>query len=71
MTQLKNYNFEVTSHGFFFRYFEPGTMIKDGEKQFVQALVPDPLLIEGRKLDLSMYIVVTSLDPLVIYEAQG
>ena len=46
-------------------------MIKDGEKQFVQALVPDPLLIEGRKLDLSMYIVVTSLDPLVIYEAQG
>ena len=34
---------------------------------FIQEFIKKPLLIDGRKFDIGVYVVVTSIDPLRIY----
>ena len=43
----------------------------DGGRTFVQEFVRDPFLVDGRKFDIGVYIVVTSIDPLRIYKIDG
>ena len=51
------------------RYYTPGQEVH--WNQFIQALVPDPLVLKGRKVDITIFVAFTSLDPLVIYTTQG
>jgi tubulin monoglycylase TTLL15 len=43
----------------------------DQKDVFVQQFVDNPLLIDGRKFDLGVYTVVTSLSPLRVYIYEG
>lgn len=43
----------------------------DQKDVFVQRFVNNPLLIDGRKFDLGIYTVVTSLSPLRVYIYEG
>ena len=38
---------------------------------FIQALIPNPILHKGRKADIGVYVVFTSVDPLQVYALQG
>lgn len=46
--------------------FKPDQVPLD-DNLVVSKYVTNPLLIEGYKFDLRMYVAVTSFDPLVIY----
>jgi len=37
------------------------------ESQFVQEFIQQPLLIDNRKFDIGIYVVITSVDPLRVY----
>lgn len=37
------------------------------ERVLVAKYIADPLLVDGHKCDLRLYVAVTSFDPLVIY----
>ena len=37
------------------------------EKKFIQQLVADPLLIDGHKFEIGVYVVITSIDPMRLY----
>ncbi|CAK9305102.1 unnamed protein product [Gordionus sp. m RMFG-2023] len=41
------------------------------EVAFVQTYIRDPLLIDGRKFDIGMYVLITSLSPLRVYVYWG
>lgn len=41
--------------------------VQSGEEWLVQRYIPSPLLIEGTKFTVRLYMLVTSLDPLRIY----
>ena len=40
-------------------------------KSFVQVFVPNPITFSGVKLDVALYVVVTSKDPFRIYVLDG
>ena len=40
-------------------------------KSFVQMLIPNPLKISGYKLDIGIYVLVASSEPLRIYVLDG
>lgn len=42
----------------------------DAEGKFVQEFISNPLLIGGRKFDIGIYTVITSIDPLRVYTYQ-
>ncbi|CAB3386120.1 Hypothetical predicted protein [Cloeon dipterum] len=44
---------------------------KHPDETFVQEYVSNPLLIDGRKFDIGVYVVVASLDPLRVYALDG
>ena len=39
--------------------------------QFIQAVIPNPISIYGRKVDFSFYVFVAALDPLRLYIGEG
>ncbi|XP_070505858.1 probable tubulin polyglutamylase ttll-15 isoform X2 [Chironomus tepperi] len=39
----------------------------DNPNKFVQVFLENPLLIDGHAFDIGMYVLITSIDPLVIY----
>ncbi|KAH6931824.1 hypothetical protein HPB50_000889 [Hyalomma asiaticum] len=41
------------------------------EETFVQELIANPLLIDGKKFDIGVYVVMTSLEPLRVYVYRG
>ena len=41
------------------------------ENTFIQQYVHDPLLVDGRRFDIGVYVAVTSINPLRIYINQG
>ncbi|CAG9322595.1 unnamed protein product [Blepharisma stoltei] len=41
------------------------------EKYIVQKYIPDPLLVKGRKFDFRVYMLIASLDPLIILYHDG
>lgn len=41
------------------------------EDFFVQEFIEKPLLVDGHKFDIGVYIVITSIDPLRVYTYQG
>ena len=41
------------------------------EKKFIQELVADPLLIDGHKFEIGVYVVITSIDPMRLYIPDG
>lgn len=43
----------------------------DKKDTFVQHFVDNPLLIDGRKFDLGIYVLLTSLSPLRVYIYEG
>ncbi|CAN7986366.1 unnamed protein product, partial [Ixodes hexagonus] len=43
----------------------------DQEGTFVQEFVANPLLVDGKKFDVGVYVVLTSLDPLRVYAYDG
>lgn len=50
---------------FTFLFFKELDLEKSGS--FIQEYVSDPYLVDGRKFDIGIYTVITSLDPLVVY----
>jgi tubulin monoglycylase TTLL15 len=38
---------------------------------FVQTYVSNPMLVEGHKFDIGVYVVITSLEPLRVYRYGG
>ncbi|KAG5678331.1 hypothetical protein PVAND_008016 [Polypedilum vanderplanki] len=38
-----------------------------GESKFIQVFMDNPFLVEGHAFDIGVYVLITSLDPLVIY----
>ncbi|XP_078489838.1 putative tubulin polyglutamylase ttll-15 [Ciona intestinalis] len=43
----------------------------DASNSFVQEFVKDPLLVDGKKFDIGIYTVITSVDPLRVYVYKG
>ncbi|KAH8040024.1 hypothetical protein HPB51_009280 [Rhipicephalus microplus] len=43
----------------------------DDEETFVQELIANPLLIDGKKFDIGVYVAMTSLEPLRVYVYRG
>lgn len=41
--------------------------IQPGEKCIIQKYIPQPYLLDGYKFDLRIYVLLASVDPLVIY----
>lgn len=41
--------------------------VVDSEKTFLQEFISNPLLIDNRKFDIGVYVVITSVDPLRVY----
>ncbi|EDV24017.1 uncharacterized protein TRIADDRAFT_57067 [Trichoplax adhaerens] len=53
--------------GIFIRKIEEMDLSSKSKKVFVQEYVMDPLLIDGRKFDIGIYTVMTSVSPLRVY----
>ncbi|KAH9376513.1 hypothetical protein HPB48_006598 [Haemaphysalis longicornis] len=53
------------------RVVEPSEVAEDGDIKFVQELISNPLLIDGKKFDIGVYVVMTSLEPLRVYVYRG
>lgn len=43
----------------------------DEEETFVQELIANPLLIDGKKFDIGVYVAMTSLEPMRVYVYRG
>ncbi|XP_059474044.1 probable tubulin polyglutamylase ttll-15 isoform X2 [Neocloeon triangulifer] len=43
----------------------------ESSESFVQEFIPNPLLIDGRKFEFGIFVVVTSIYPLRLYRIQG
>ncbi|CAK8673493.1 unnamed protein product [Clavelina lepadiformis] len=43
----------------------------DASDSFVQEFVKDPFLIDGKKFDIGLYTIITSIDPLRVYVFDG
>jgi len=42
-------------------------LTKGSNEYFVQEYIANPLLVDGRKFDIGVYTVLTSIDPLRVY----
>lgn len=43
----------------------------DDNDTFIQEYVDNPLLVDGHKFDIGVYVIITSIDPLRIYIYKG
>lgn len=43
----------------------------DDEDSFIQEYVDNPLLVDGHKFDIGVYVIITSVDPLRVYIYKG
>lgn len=50
---------------------EDFSKLRSTKEQFVQRLVTPPMIIDKKKFDIGIYIVVTSIDPLRVYMLQS
>ena len=58
---------KASSRGRGIRLITQSASIPRGNKSLVQQYIPNPLLVEGYKMDIRVYVVVTSWDPLRVY----
>ena len=48
-------------------FFPEIDLTKGSNEYFVQEYIANPLLVDGRKFDIGVYTVLTSIDPLRVY----